>query len=138
MLRVRSEELDYLEDGLYYYRDEPFTGVIVYHTETGGIEVEEEYQAGLLSGWEREWYSSGVLAREAQCAWGAWHGFRREWDENGQLVAEDVYEYGIRVSGRRWDSAWNLIEAFQLQESDPAFRRLQAYRAAFEHDQGTG
>jgi antitoxin component YwqK of YwqJK toxin-antitoxin module len=137
MIRVHLEELDYPGDRLYYLNGQPFTGVVVYLSEEGWTQAEEEYREGLLSGWKREWHRPGVLEREAQCAWGARHGLCREWDEDGLLVAENSYEYGVRVSGRRWDSKGSVTEDFQLQESDPAFQIIQACRAPHQRDQGT-
>jgi antitoxin component YwqK of YwqJK toxin-antitoxin module len=71
-----------------------------------------------------------VIEREAECAWGARHGIRREWDTDGHLVAEGMYEYGVRVQDRRWDSNGMIIEEFEIQESDPSFQILLAARAA--------
>jgi hypothetical protein len=43
-----------------------------------------------------------------------------------------MYEYGIRVWGRRWDEQGNLVEDFQLIESDRGFGVLPVYRSAYE------
>ena len=135
MIRVKQEELDYHGDGLYYHGGKPFTGIVVYPSDEGWTQAEEEYHDGLLSGAKREWFRPGALEREAQCAWGGRHGLCREWDESGHLVAEDTYEYAVRVAGKRWDSEGRVTEEFQLQESDPAFQVLQASRAAHRQAQ---
>ena len=134
--RVPSEELDYPGDGLHYLKGTPFTGVAYYLAKDGWVEAEEEYRYGLLWGRKRVWSGPGVLEREAQCAWGGYHGLVREWRPNGRLAAEGRYEYGIRVSGKRWDDRGGLVEDYQLQEADPAFHILESSRAAFGVDTG--
>ncbi|MCA9070353.1 MAG: hypothetical protein KDA84_15580 [Planctomycetaceae bacterium] len=132
--RVSSKELDYGSDGLYYLDDQPFTGIIEYRPESGWLEAEEEYKNGLQWGLSRKWHRKGVLEWEAECAFGARHGLCREWDEAGHLIAEDHYEFGVRVHGKQWDSKGNLTEEFEIQESDPGFELLQAFRTAYERD----
>ena len=130
MTRIPYEELDYGDDGLYYYRGVPFTGVAIYLEGGGWIQAEEEYQEGLLWGQKREWHQPGKLEREAQCVRGARHGLCREWDGDGHLIAEEAYEYGVRESGKRWDSDGNLVEEFHINEADPAYQILRGARDA--------
>lgn len=129
-MRVHEEDLEYPGDGLYYHEGKPFTGVVESLSDEGGVLAKEEFRDGLLSGWKRAWHRPGTLAREAQCEEGGLHGLSREWDEDGHLVAEDHYEDGVRVSGKRWDVGGTLTEEFHLQESDPAFMIVQASRTA--------
>jgi antitoxin component YwqK of YwqJK toxin-antitoxin module len=130
MTRVTEEELDYPGDGLYYHDGKLFTGVVVSLSDEGWVLAEEELRDGLLAGWKRAWHRPGALACEAQCDLGVLHGLCREWDEDGHLVVENSYEYGIRVSGKCWDSGGRVVEEFHLTEADPAFIILQVSRAA--------
>ena len=130
MPRVPYEELDY-RDGLYYQDGVRFTGVAAYVAD-GWIESEAGYKDGLLCGMKREWHGPGQLAREAECKFGARHGLCREWDDAGRLIAEHNYEFGVRVSGSRWNADEDLIEEFQIKESDPGYSMLQSMRNADE------
>lgn len=129
-VRVSIEDLDYGADGLYYLGGEPFTGTIEYISDGGWVEAGEEYEDGLLSGTKREWQGKGILWREAECAFGGRHGRCKEWDEAGHLVADDKYEFGVRVSGKRWDCDGRLIEDFVIQEGAPSFQLLASLREA--------
>ncbi len=129
--RVTSEQLEYPGDGLHYRDGQPFTGVLEFRLTNGGLEAEEEYNDGLLSGRTREWHPSGGLQLEAECAWGGYHGRVREWYEDGRLAADGVYEYGIRTRGTRWDEQGKVVEEFELSEADPAYCTVKLSRAAF-------
>ena len=58
----------------------------------------------------------------------------REWGEDGRLVAEDCYQYGVRVTGKLWDASGHLIEEYEIEERDPAFQVLQTFRESNEQD----
>jgi hypothetical protein len=129
MLRVDEEALDEDDDTLIMsYEGRPFTGIAVYRDRR--FRGERQYQDGQLHGPSRGWYHSGSPAYELECAWGHVHGHLREWYENGQLMAEEIYEFGIRVAGRKWNQAGELIEEFRLGESDPTFLELLRRRQA--------
>jgi antitoxin component YwqK of YwqJK toxin-antitoxin module len=129
--RVASEQLAYPGDGLHYRDGQPFTGVMEFRLPDGRLEAEEEYQHGLLSGRRREWHFSGGLQSEAECAWGGYHGRVRTWYEDGRLEADELYEYGIRTRGTRWDEQGRVTEVFELSEADPDYRTLELSRSAF-------
>jgi antitoxin component YwqK of YwqJK toxin-antitoxin module len=131
MLRLPSERLDYPGDGLHYFEGQPFTGVMEFRRPDGGLEGEEEYRDGLLWGCRRIWFPSGRPQEEAECAWGGYHGRAREWYEDGRLASDEVYEYGIRTRGTTWGEDGQVAEEFKLSESDPAYRTLELFRAAF-------
>ena len=138
LVRVSNEEeLDYPGDGLYYKDGQPFTGVFECRLPDGGLEAEEQYKDGLLSGRKRTWHPSGALQLEAECAWGVYHGRVREWYEDGRPAADAEYESGVRVRGTRWDEQGHVAEEFVLSEADPAYRIVIAARAAFETSGGT-
>ena len=132
--RYTTEQLDYPGDGLHYLHGKPFTGILEFRWEDGGLEAEEEYKDGLLSGRRRAWHTSGQLQEEAECAWGVYHGRRSEWHEGGQVAAEELYEFGIKTRGTRWDEAGQIVEEFVLSETDPSYRILELSRSAFSDD----
>jgi antitoxin component YwqK of YwqJK toxin-antitoxin module len=131
VLRVPEEALDYTDEGEFHFKGKPFTGIAFSLADGGSLEAEHEFREGLYSGLSRGWHPSGCLEYEATCSQGLVHGLRREWHESGRLAAEEAYEYGIRVEGRRWDAEGDLIEEYQLQDTDPAHRVLEAYRVAY-------
>jgi antitoxin component YwqK of YwqJK toxin-antitoxin module len=121
VIRVTTSELEYPGDGVTYFKGERFTGFQVSRDDSGWECAEREYRDGLLSGARRGWHRPGVLALDADCAWGAFHGRVREWHESGLLASDAVYEYGIKVRGRAWDESGQLVEDFTPAESDPIF-----------------
>jgi antitoxin component YwqK of YwqJK toxin-antitoxin module len=119
MKRMRLEDLGYPGDGRYYDGDKPFTGVGYYLSDAGGwLEAEEEYRDGVKWGRKRVWFRPGALQEDAECACGAYHGRVRQWYENGRLAADSKYEYGVRIEGKGWDEAGNLIEEYQIPEEE--------------------
>ncbi len=135
MKRVRPNELDYADDGLYYDGDVPFTGVIYYTRDPGGwLEAEEEYRDGLAWGRRQAWFRSGGPREEASCAWGVYHGRVRKWHENGHLASDATYAYGIRVEEMRWDETGKLLEDYHIPEEEKP--RIEMYRRSFEDEGG--
>lgn len=135
MIRVSIHELGYPGDGLYYLDESPFTGTAFYPSEDGaGVESEAEYRSGLLSGRKREWYASGSLRLEAECAWGGYHGTVREWDEEGRLTREATFAYGIKTSETCWAPTGEVESVYVPPPDTP--ERVAAYKAAFEQEDG--
>jgi hypothetical protein len=125
--RVPVSELDYPgEDGLYYHGGEPFTGV-AFDRAGRGLRTEAEYRGGLSWGTVRIWHPSGAPASEKQTVAGVFHGLCQEWDDQGQLIRYEVYELGVCVWRRRWESG-ALVEDWRLSESDGDFATLQMLR----------
>lgn len=143
MLRVSERDLRYdAQEGIYYHGDRPFTGVAHTTYPNGSPMSETEYRDGLFSGTSRGWWESGAPETEASYAFGALHGKSRTWHANGQLATEEDHEHGILVRSRQWDEAGALVEAYELQESDPAYQALlQARRVSHDgrvRDDGVG
>jgi antitoxin component YwqK of YwqJK toxin-antitoxin module len=132
MDKVPIQTLEYPGDGLYYKAGVPFTGVaITKDTHEGWVQAEEEYEDGLVCGMVRTWHAPDVPATEEVCAWGVRHGNYREWSESGQLLVEGYYQYGIRVSEKRWDENGKLVENYHLKETDPDFETLSLAKKAY-------
>jgi antitoxin component YwqK of YwqJK toxin-antitoxin module len=132
--RIAMNQLFYPGDGLYYSRDQPFTGIAFYQSSEGWISGEDEFRDGLRWGRSRRWHKADVLKHEEECVKGVRHGVLHDWHANGQLSGEEIYEHGIKTSGRHWDSQGGLRKEFKLKESDPAFRALEEVRKA-QHEQ---
>jgi antitoxin component YwqK of YwqJK toxin-antitoxin module len=131
MQRIPSNELDYPGDGLYYYKDKPFTGVAVAFSDGSKLEAEQEYRDGMHWGVAREWFRDGSLYLDAQFARGLLHGIRREWYPDGRQASQEVFEYGTRLMGKKWDENGNLVEDFAIKENDPAMERLRKLKDVF-------
>ena len=126
-MRVRYDDLDYPgDDGLYYFGDEPFTGVSVsYHD--GRVTAESEFRDGMVWGVSHSWHPSGAPESERQSVAGVLHGLCQEWDEQGRQTLYEVFELGVCVWRRRWE-AGRLTEDWRLTESDSDFAVLQMLR----------
>ncbi|MFZ5893278.1 MAG: toxin-antitoxin system YwqK family antitoxin [Myxococcota bacterium] len=132
MQRVPEPDLKYnAEQGIYYYGDRPFTGVAFTTHPSGSLMGETQYEDGLFHGISRGWSRSGKLESEGNYHFGGAHGTLREWHANGQLVEEAEYEYATVVRRKKWDEAGNVIEAYELKESDPAYKSLLLSRRVY-------
>lgn len=133
MQRVPLNKLSYDEAyGLYCYEGGPFTGT-AYVTRRGGtLEAETEYQHGLRSGLHREWHRDGSLAAEGSFRDGVIHGTYREWHENHQLALEQVCEYGITLSQKKWAEQGLVVEDYAIKEGDPDWQAVQQRRKLFD------
>lgn len=135
MEKVLIQTLEYPGDGLHYKAGVPFTGIAITHDTHGGwIQAEEEYKDGLVCGSVKTWHAPGLLATEEVCDWGVRHGSYREWNESGMLVAEGQYQFGTRVSEKRWDGNGMLVEEFRLKETDPDFKTMSLAKAVWQRD----
>jgi hypothetical protein len=132
MQRVPNEALDYTDEDLYFYEDQPFTGISYFLGKDGWVNAEHEYRDGMRWGLSKGWFKPGSLEHEEQWSQGLLHGRHQEWHEGGRLAVEEMYEYGIRLYGKRWDEQGNLIEDFRISETDPNFDTLEMYRAAYK------
>jgi antitoxin component YwqK of YwqJK toxin-antitoxin module len=131
MRRLPFNQIGYRDDGFYCHKDKPFTGVAFVRWDDGKLRAEIEYRDGMRWGVAKEWFPNGCLAGEAGWAWDLYHGVSREWHENGQLASEDVFEYGIRLSGKKWDANGKLVEKFVIRKNAAALRRLAELKKYF-------
>jgi antitoxin component YwqK of YwqJK toxin-antitoxin module len=132
MKRVPHETLDYTDNDLYYHDNEPFTGVAYFQGKGGQLDAEHEYREGMRWGVSKGWFGPGSPEYEEHWSQGLLHGLRREWHKEGRMIAEEMYERGIHLWGKRWDGDGNLVEDFRLEETDPDFDTLEMYRAAYK------
>lgn len=116
--------------GLYTYHGVPFTGV-AFTIEWGVLTSEVEYRDGLRSGLLRDWHRDGGLAAEGTFLADTIQGTYREWHRNGQLALEQVGEYGILLSEKRWDESGRLVKEYAIEEGGGDWQSLQQRRKWF-------
>ncbi|MGC4095079.1 MAG: hypothetical protein QM756_45605 [Polyangiaceae bacterium] len=132
MLRVPENDLDYdAKRAIYFYGGRPFTGVAISTYPNGAPMAETQYEDGLFHGASRGWWESGKLEAEGNYHFGGAHGQARKWHANGQLAEEEEYEYATLLLRKKWDEAGNLVEEYELKESDPAHASLLLSRKAY-------
>lgn len=133
MPRVPERDLRYdAREAVYRHGGRPFTGV-AYTTYSDGTPMSEtEHRDGLFFGVSRGWWESGKPETEANYAFGVLHGPSRSWYANGQLAEEELHEHGILVRSKKWDEQGNLVEEYELDESDPAYEALLRSREAYD------
>ena len=139
MQRVPESELRYNDaDGLYYLRDEPFSGVAHLAYPDGTPMSESEYRDGIFFGISRHWWESGAVEAESDFAFGVLHGKSRVWHRNGQLAEDGDYEHGVCLRRKKWDESGALTEEFELSESSPAYEDLLRDRQIYGDPNGEG
>jgi antitoxin component YwqK of YwqJK toxin-antitoxin module len=131
MQRVAAKELEYAEDGLYYFNGKPFTGTAIYYLKSGWENAEMEFRDGLQWGPAKEWYGPGIPMRDATFLNGALHGRAKEWHKNGQIAEDGEYEHGITLWEKKWDEQGNLESDYVLKESDSNFEMLKKFRLLY-------
>src|SRR5215467_12546606 len=128
MKPVPQDSLDYPGDGYYYLDDEPFTGVAVSLYKDGSVKSEIEYKQGLKWGLERHWFASSKLEAETEMQRGVVHGKERVWYADGQLKEEGEYEHGVTLKRKEWNEKGELVDDYELKETDPDYSLLQRLR----------
>ena len=114
------------KNGVYYYRQLPFSGHITEHYSTDMIHFDRSYYKGKEEGWHLGWYPDGVPAEKRyyhsgekdsiHTGWwpngqprfeyhfrkGVYHGYFREWYETGQPSQTIHYNNGLDEQGKGW------------------------------------
>lgn len=129
--RVSLNDLWYDEHrGLYTLHGVPFTGV-TFTIEWGVLTFEAEYRDGLRSGLLRRWHRGEELAAGGTFLADTIQGIYREWHRNGQLALEQVGEYGILLSEKKWDEQGRLVKEYAIEEGTGDWESLQERREMF-------
>lgn len=126
-LRVPDELLDYNEELFYTYNGESFTGIGYADVPGHGLS-EISYVDGAQDGPARDWYLSGQLKYEANYRMNTRHGSTRDFREDGSLVSEMIYDHGVLVRSVTHDSQGNVVDHYEISESDPNFSHLRRLR----------
>ena len=73
---------------IYYYNNQPYTGIIVNYYKDGNIMKETTCYNGYPEGLYRFYHKNGTLAEECYYKNNKLYGLYKEWDENGNLLSE--------------------------------------------------
>lgn len=131
MMRVENKTLAY-EEGTMLLDGVPYTGIGEVLDDGGGLIGEYEYRDGLKWGRSRTWYSPGVRFQDGLFFMGTGHGQHREWYRDGSLKKELIYELGYVVRRKQWDEDGDLIEDYEIQESESKYKSLEKFRKHYE------
>jgi antitoxin component YwqK of YwqJK toxin-antitoxin module len=133
MFRVPNDALEY-DEGVMLLDGEPFDGVGYMVDDAGQLVGEIEYRDGLEWGMKRGWNVPDQLYYEGRFFRGVLHGKQREWHSNGQLAEDGDFEFGFVLRKKRWDDEGNLLEEYELKETDPDYASLQDYRRMYRDE----
>ena len=71
--------------GLFYYKNEPFTGVLEAKYENGVVSERTHYLNGKRNGLRKKWFKDGLLSFQSTYVEGKQHGISKTWWSNGKL-----------------------------------------------------
>jgi antitoxin component YwqK of YwqJK toxin-antitoxin module len=71
--------------GLFYYKDEPFTGISELKYANGIVAETIQYVKGKRNGLRKKWFQNGLLSFESNYVLGKQHGTSKTWWVNGNL-----------------------------------------------------
>ncbi|MCK0131408.1 toxin-antitoxin system YwqK family antitoxin [Flavobacteriaceae bacterium F08102] len=108
-IEIRSQE------GLVFYENQPFTGVVTEYYDNGQLAKETSYFQGKKEGSFRKWFDTGIKSYEATYLEGRLNGVAKSWWKNGKIRSEAQYEYGI-ANGiqRQWYQSGNLFKEMHM------------------------
>jgi len=84
----------YLDDtfvqdyGVFYHKEEPFTGTVLDTFENGELELRIVYLDGQENGLSQKWYANGQICWENNYLKGKKEGNQQSWWSNGQIKYE--------------------------------------------------
>lgn len=81
--------------GLVFYKDEPFTGVSVEGYPNRQTAESITYQAGKRHGLREKWFNDGTLSYSSNYQNGKLEGEAKSWWRNGNLRSLYIYQNGI-------------------------------------------
>ena len=81
-------------EGLVYYRDQPFTGRVI-SKYTNDVTAEAiDYESGKKEGYHRKWFANGELSFQAIWVKGLLDGVSKSWWRNGNQRSEALQVLG--------------------------------------------
>ena len=89
--------------GIWFYKDQPFTGWAVAKFGNGRLERKEFLQTGLQHGLTQTWYESGQLRVESNWHYGLPDGLEVMWHENGSVYVMNYWQRGMILIKKAWD-----------------------------------
>ena len=105
-------DFDQLEerDGLWYFKEKPFTGVAVKKYDNGQKWIEITYKDGKEHGLWTGWHENGQKKMEGTYRDNKLHGLVTGWYEHGPKSGEYTFKDGEVISEKEWDEDGNLLE----------------------------
>jgi len=94
---VEEKGTDSGGDIIYYYRGQPFTGIIEEFA-NGVLIGEAEFTDGHRGGIQREYYPSGQIEEEFTIRFNKMEGTFTRWDEDGNIIHLTNWEDGQHIS----------------------------------------
>ncbi len=134
-----TDSLLRLENGVWYYRSQPFSGTIVSFFESGQIKTTQSFYKGIEEGayagfypdgskeaWRwyhkgekdsvhRGWWPNGNLRFEYHFDNGNYQGDYKEWYASGAALKHIVYANGKELSGRGWRANGRIYMSFEVR-----------------------
>jgi len=83
------------ELGLYFYEEQPFTGISEVKYENGVISEREIYVQGKRNGLREKWFPDGMLSFQANYVNGVQDGTSKTWWRNGNLRSISQHTHGV-------------------------------------------
>ncbi len=117
MIKVNYNDIN-LKDGIpdagggatFFYKGEPFTGIVQYFYPTGELECEEEFIDSHRDGHHIEWYKDGKVREEYYERYNNYYGEYKYYYENGILEIHALYnDDSICLWTKRYDEQGKLV-----------------------------
>ncbi len=84
-----------LQNGIYYYRDDLFSGDIISHYPNGTINEKNSYVSGRQEGSSFTWFENGTMQSKRYYVDGEKHGTHYGWYEDGSKRFEYNFDNGM-------------------------------------------
>jgi len=96
--------------GIWFYKDQPFTGWAVSKFGNGRLDRKEFIQTGLQHGLTQTWYENGQLRVESNWHYGVPDGLEVMWHENGSVYVMNYWQRGMVLIKKAWDENGGSIK----------------------------
>jgi len=115
-LTVATEQLElHANEGMYFYKDLPFTGLAQTHDAAGVLVEETTFEAGKREGYRQKWYGNGQLSYRAHYVQGRLDGTTHTWWIDGQMRSESSFTEGVsHGTQRQWYKSGALFKEINL------------------------
>lgn len=115
-LEINKSELTLrANEGLFYYKESPFTGTALSFMSDGSLVESEGFINGKRNGLLKKWYADGTQSYQATYKNGKLHGTGNTWWPNGQMRTASNYVEGV-THGRQlqWYKSGVLFKEINL------------------------
>ena len=138
-----STELE-LVNGVLYYQNTPFDGLLVSKYRDGSFKMKLQYAGGRKDGYEKQWFRNGQLSQTRwyseglktgnHSGWweggtqkftyqfnekGEYEGSRKEWYRNGNLILDFNYSNGKEIGSQRmWTDSGKIRANYVVKNGE--------------------